>query len=203
MQLELSLEFLRYGDEAEKIRSELNKHLSVDQFQYVGHRSAEASSIIRLFGEFADWLPLYAAASIYLGRLAMHAADATKNSVASIFKKIEVEPLAHVSRTLAEAAKKVHPSSKIIVGISVLDNCCSAEISIRSTSPEEMAREIAALVLQAKNLSDVMQAEVQEGRGPMGSTIIEFQNDGSLKLRWTRRSDFGVQKFTIQKTVDD
>ncbi len=203
MQLELSSDFLRFREETGKIQSKLNRSLSVDDFRYVAYRSAEPLSIIKLLGEAVEWAPLTIPATIYLSTIAKRAGDATWEMAKSLIQSDKVKPLVLVASTLAEIADKSHAKAQVAVGITFPDDNYVIEFPIKFDTSEEVIRNLSVFVLQSENLSNIMQAEIQEGRGPIGSAVAEIQEDGSLLVMWTRKNDLKKQEFKIPRLAED
>ena len=74
-ELDLRLSEKFYG-EAAGIRAELSKHVKVGRPSIVFRQSADPTltSLVQLLGDATAWLPLKAAAAVYLGTLAKRAA---------------------------------------------------------------------------------------------------------------------------------
>ena len=179
-------------EDAEAARAGLREHLKVDQLTFVAQLSADPNlvSFIRAIGDIATWLPLSAAATVYLSTLAKHAADATWDAVRSRFARKEVKPLADVAKTLAATASKVKGEVHIFVGLDIPDDYWGTCVCIRGREPMEIARKMAAFVVHIEELSLVMHAEIEAGRGPLGGAIVEVQDDGSLRVKWRAMADF-------------
>ena len=188
--------FLRPSD-AERIRSELNQHLVVDQPQPTHLRSLDPLSYVQLLGAAAAWRVLLPAARVYFSTLAKHAADATWNGLASLFNSNEVRPLADVATTLADTAKHVDGKTKIIVGINIPDAADGTAISIESTCPEEVGRILASFIVHVEELSTAMLAEIEAGRAPVGQAIIELQDDGRLLVKFKKIADMEYRELRI------
>ena len=176
-----------HPENAEAIRTELNKYLMVDRPMYHFQESVDPAqpSFIQLLGEVALWSPLVIAATVYLKTLAKRAGDATWDGLASLFKSNEVKPLADVATCLAKAVEPVDGKATILVGLNSPDDVFGTVISTDSTDPEEIARVLASFIVHMEELSTIMQAEIEAGRTPIGRVNIELQDDGSLLVKWT------------------
>ena len=64
----------------------------------------------------------------------------------------------------------------------------------------EIARKMAAFVVHIEELSTVMRAEIEAGRGPLGGAIVEVQQDGSLRVKWRAIADFKDYERIIRET---
>ena len=97
--------------DAETIRGELSKHLTVDEPKFVYLRAADPPSVLQLLGDALSWSPLIAAATavvtVYLSTLAKRAANDTWDGLKSLLKSNEAKPLADVAKTLEVAANSV------------------------------------------------------------------------------------------------
>ena len=175
--------------DADTLRAELREHLAVGEPQTLLRRSADPilPSIIEIIGD--GWLPLKAAAIAYLSRLAIHAGDTTWNALRSRFKREETKPLAGVANALATTANKVEGKVVIVLGLNIPDDAFGTCISTEVREPEEIARQLAALIVRSENVSKVMHAEIDAGRRPIGRARIEVQDDDSLVIRWKRKTD--------------
>ena len=178
------------ADNAAAIRAELSEYLKVSEPRFIIMRSADPPSFIQLLGDVLAWLPLKAAATVYLSTLAKRAGDATCNRLASLFNSNEVKPLAGVAKTLAKAADSVDGEVEIVVGLNIPDDHFGTAISIKPGDPEEVARVLVSFIVHEEQISKAMLAEVEAGRTPLGPAIIKLQDDGSLLVSWTAQVDF-------------
>lgn len=185
MLLTLTTNFVVSGTH-ERIQSDLSEFLPIEDMAFIGCRSADPPSFIRLLGDAAEWkLILGPPALVYLSTLAKHAGDATWDKIGSLFRKDPVEPLIRCAETLSTAAKQARPPAKIVIGIGNDDELDGVEILIENTSPEEVARTVAVFVQNVENLSIALGAEIKAGRGPISNGSLEFRDDGTLLVRWT------------------
>lgn len=189
IQLVLSERFS--AQDADTLRANLREHLAVGEPQWLLRKSADPniSALIQMIGSATDWLPLKAAATAYLSRLAIHAADATRDAVQARFKSEEVKPLADTATALATAANKIERKTEIVLGLNIPDDHFGTCISIEVGEPEEIARHLASLILQVETISEEMQAEIAAGRRPVGGVRIQMCDDGGLLITWQRGGD--------------
>ena len=194
-----------HPNDAEAARRGLRKHLDVDEPTFFARFSADPNlaSIIRLIGDVAAWLPLSAAATVYLSTIAKRAGDATWDSMRSLFGRKELKPLADVATTLAETASKVEGEVCILVGLDVPDDFSGTCISIRGRDPAEIAPRMAAFLVHIEELSTVMHAEVEAGRAPLGGAIVEVQEDGNLRVKWRAAADFTEHERFIPQRLSE
>ena len=178
--------------DAEAARTALGEHLEVGEPKWYARFSADPNlvSIIRLIGDALAWLPLSAAAAVYLSTLAKHAGDATWKSIESRRRNKEVKPLTDVATTLATIASKADGRVQIAVGLNVPDDFWGTCITIQGQDPEEITRKMATFLVHIEALSRVMKAEMEAGRTPLGPAFVEIQEDGSLKVKWRTAKDF-------------
>ena len=174
--------------DAEAIRAELSEHLKVSEPKFLLFKAVDPPSVLQLLGDAGAWLPLSAAAAVYLSTLAKRAADATWDRLASLFNSNEVKPLADVAKTLATAANSVDGEVTIAVGLNIPDDHFGTAISIKPGDPEEVARVLASFIVHVEQISKAMRGEVEAGRTPLGGASIELQDDGSLLVSWVARS---------------
>ena len=191
LRLNLTLTGQFSAGEADRLRRALGEHLQVDKPRALLFRSTgpDVCSLIEVIGDATNWLPLKVAATAYLSRLAYHASDATWNALRSRFKREETKPLADVADALAATANKVEGEVEIVLGLNIPNNHFGTCVSIEDREPEEIARQLAALIVRIENVSEAMQAEIDAGRRPIGGARIEVRDDGSLLIRWQREAD--------------
>lgn len=182
-ELDLRLSEKFYG-EAAGIRAELSKHVKVGQPRFFAlFSSADPPSFVQLLGDATAWLPLKAAAAIYLGTLVKRAADATWDKIVNK----DVKPITDVATTLATAAERVDGKVRISFGLNIPSDYFGTVMFFESPYSEEVARALAYFIIHAEPLSTAMQAEVAAGREPAVSAVIELQDDKSLVVRWWTR----------------
>ena len=187
--------------DAETIRTELGKHLVVDEPKFLVLKSADPPSVFQLLGDAQYWLPLAVVAAkvvdVYLSTLIKRAADATWDGLASLLKSNEVKPLADVAKTLETAANSVTGEVRIGVGLSIPDDYFGTMLYIRPSASEEIARQLAFFVVHAEQISKSMQAEIAAGHTPLGGATIELHDDGSLLIRWVCQADSSRHELRI------
>ena len=150
-------------------------------------RSADPPSFIQIMGEAVQWLsPLKVAATVFLSQLAKDAAsDVYKNKakIAQALAQIGAAPL----RLVAESLKRVRDESprqpRIVLGLSIPDDYFGTALSITDHSEEEVAYLIAGFVMRAEVIQQLVQAEVDAGRPPLGRVQV-MCSDGGFKLVW-------------------
>ena len=187
-------------DDAEAIQAELSEYLKVGKPSIISRRSADTTSLVQLLGDVADWLPLKAAAAVYLSAVLKRAGDVTWDRLASRFNSSEVKPLADVATTLATTAEHVDGGVEIVVGLNIPDNHFGTAISIKSSESKEVARVLASFIIHVEKLSKAMQEEIEAGRVPLGPAIIKLQDDGSLLIRWRKQNDLSVHELRLPRT---
>ena len=119
---QLELVFSREFDSgfAETVKAELGAYLEITGPYFSFEKAAEPSlgpPLIQLIGDAAAWLPLGAAATVYLTTLAKRAAGATWDGLASLLISKEVKPLADVATTLADVVQEAESDVEIVVGL--------------------------------------------------------------------------------------
>jgi hypothetical protein len=178
-------------ERAERLVTKLRDHLEVAGPSTLYRKGADPSAIpqyIQLIGDAALWLPLVLAAKWfvkpYLETLGPIAARATRDGLAALFRKDEVEPLADVADALADARQATTGRVEIVVGLNTPDPHFGTAMHITSNTPEEIGLELALFVTHAEELSATMKAEVEAGRAPVGRALIALEEDGSLSVRW-------------------
>ena len=174
----------KFSDEADGIRAELSKHLKVGQPSIVIRRSVDPPSLVQLLGDATAWLPLKAAAAVYLATLAKRAAEATWDKIAN---RNDVKPITDVATTLATAAERVDGEVTISFGLNIPSDYLGTVMFFESPDSEEVARALFCFIAHVEQLSTAMQAEVAAGREPAVSAVIELQDDKSLVVRWWTR----------------
>lgn len=188
------------GD-AESLRAALARRLRVGKPRFVHRASADPPSTIQLLGEVAAWLPLAAAASGLLAgfskRLGERVANAAWDGAAAWLRSREGAPLADVAEALVAAADRVDGEVSIGVGLSFPDDHFGTAIWIDSRDPVEVARKLSVFITRVGRISKTMQAEIECGRRPVGPSIVELQEDGSVVLRWMAESDLKLYEKRI------
>ena len=187
--------------DAETIRGELSKHLTVDEPKFVYLRAADPPSVLQLLGDALSWSPLIAAATavvtVYLSTLAKRAANDTWDGLKSLLKSNEAKPLADMAKTLEVAANSVTGEIRIGVGLSIPDDYFGTTMYIKPSTSEEMAYRLAFFVVQAEPISKSMQAEIAAGHTPLGGATIELCSDGSLLITWVSQADSSRHELRI------
>ena len=194
---ELILTISEQSDDARTLHAALNRYLDVSEPRFAFQGATSPPSFIQLLGDVAAWLPLSAAATIYLGAIAKRAGEATWDGLASLFKSKEVKPLANVATALVEAADRIAAEVTISVGLSIPDDYFGTSISTKSLDPVEVARVLSTFIVRAEQIAKTMLVEIECGRGPLGPVIVELQEDGSLVLKWLTAAD----KKTYKKRI--
>lgn len=185
--------------EAARLHERLRQHLNVGPPHHVVRKSVDLDAgyqIIQLIGDLANWLPLQAAAGIFLGTLAKRAADALWDAAAAALKRPEVRPLADVSDALAKAMAHAGPETELIVGLDIPERNWGTVLIIKDRDPVRIAHALAVFAGKADQLSSVMKAEVKAGRAPMGRAIVEVDGDG-LVVRWRSQADSAANEARI------
>ena len=184
--------------DAETIQAELSEYLKVSEPKLMLLRSADPPSILNLLGDPLAWLPLKAAAAVYLSTLAKRAGDATWEGLASLLKSNKVKPVADVAKTLATAANSVDGKVTMTVGLNIPDDHFGTAISIKPGPPEEVTRILlASFVVHVEQIEEAMRAEIEAGRTPLGGAKIELQDDGSLLVSWVAQADSSCYELRI------
>jgi hypothetical protein len=200
-QLELLLsEGFRQGS-SDSITARLGKVLDISGPHYYVRRTADPSQLpqlIQLLGDAAAWLPLQAAASVYLGTLAKHAADATWRGISTLFKSPEVKPLADTAETIADAASDIGGEVEIFVGLNIPDKNWGTAMRIKAGNAEDIARALALFVVNADKISKMMQEEIAAGRIPFARAEIEVHEGDTLILKW-RDQNFETHERKVDK----
>ncbi len=197
--LTLSLSERFDTDDANHLRSALEEHLAVGEPRYLFRKSIEPglTSVVELLGAAADWWPLKAAATVYLGALAKRAADATWTGLAERLRSKEVEPLKDVATDLALTAKKAGTDVEIVVGLDVPDDFQGTAMVIRTQEPEEVARMLAIFVARADEISTLISAEAAGDQRPVGRVEVILEEDGQVLVRWMSKSDLRIRERRI------
>ncbi|MEQ9518546.1 MAG: hypothetical protein RLN89_03805 [Parvibaculum sp.] len=186
-QLELLLSEGFRQSSSDSIAARLGKVLDISGPHYYVRRAADPSQLpqlIQLLGDAAAWLPLQAAASVYLSTLAKHAADATWKGISTLFKSPEVKPLADTAEIIAGTASDIGGEVEIFVGLNIPDKHWGTAMQIKAGNPEDIARALALFVVNADKISKMMQEEIAAGRTPFARAGIEVCDNGGLIVRW-------------------
>lgn len=203
-QLELLLSEGFDPSSSASITARLGKVLDISGPHYYFRRGADPSQLpqlIQLLGDAAAWLPLQAAASVYLGTLAKHAADATWKGVSALFKSPEVKPLADTAETIADAASDMGGEVEIFVGLNIPDKNWGTAMRINAGSAEDVARALALFVVNADKISKMMQEEINAGRIPFARAEIEVHEGDTITVRWQDQNFVEHKKDIQSKTI--
>ena len=188
------------GESHKRIESDLSEFLPIEDMACVGYRSADPPNFIKLLGDVAEWkLILGPPVAVYLSTLAARAGNVTWNKIESLFRSDSVKLFIRCVETLSTAAKQAHPPAKIVIGIGNDNELDGVEILIENTSPEEIARTVAVFVQNVENLSIALDAEIKAGRGPISNGSLEFQDDGTLLVRWTTSPDLEHHELVLPR----
>ena len=184
--------------EAADMVTALRVHICVDDARWRLQKSADPGSdlVIQLIGNLAAWLPLSAAATVFLTTIAKRAGDATWDAIANVFKTKEVRPLAEVATTLGNALEKAGPGTQLIVGLSIPEPNWGTVLLISETDPLKIATKLAEFVSLSNKISMAMEAEVAAGRAPLGRAQISIEDDGAV-IRWVSQRDFARHEKRI------
>ena len=185
LSLEMTEKFIR--SDYEFVRPELNQYLNVRKPTILFRRSADPTliSFIELAGEVVAWMPIKAAATVYLSRLAFRAADVTWDNLASLRKDKTVKPLKDVAATLVKAADLIDGELTYRFGLEIPHDDTSTEIFIEARSPEEVEPVLVAFVANVEELYIAIKAEIDAGRTPLLRHVLaELQDDESLHVKW-------------------
>ena len=188
------------ADVTESVKAELSAYFNIEGPYIYFQKSADSGSgpqLIQLIGDYAAWLPLATAVSVYFSTLAKKAADATWDGLSLLFKKDDVKPLANVVNTLANAAQAVEGDVEIILGIDIPDKNWGTAMVIKSKNPEEIACALASFVSRVELLAKEMEKVVAEGNAPLARAIITLEEDCSLLVRWQSQKDFNMHEKRI------
>lgn len=187
--------------DAETIREKLGKHLTVDEPQFVYSRAGDPPSVLQLLGDALSWEPLMKAAAalvaLYLKGAVTRAGSDTWDALKSLLKRNEAKPLADVAKTLEVAVNSVSGEIRIGVGLSIPDDYFGTTMYIKPSSSEEIACRLAFFVVQAKPISEFMQAEIAAGHMPLGGATVELCSDGSLLITWVSQADSSRHELRI------
>ena len=183
------------------IKNDLGTVLNVEGPYHRIRKAADPSELaqaIQLLGDAAAWLPLQAAATVYLGTLAKHAADATWKGVSALFKSPEVKLLADTAETIAGAASDIGGEVEIFVGLNIPDKNWGTAMQIKAGNPEDIARALALFVVNANKISKMMEEEIAAGRTPFARAEIEVHEGDTLILKW-RDQNFEMHERKVDK----
>ena len=194
--LELTLSD-RFGTEdADAVCAALSEHLCLGKPRSLFRQSADPNlpSVVQLVGHAAGWSPLKVAAtaffSAHIATLAKRAGDATSDGIATRLKNKEARPLADVATTLTETANRPGGKAEIVVGLNTPGDHFCTGVRITEDTPAAVAFKLAAFVVHATSLEEMMLAETAAGNAPCGQVTVEVQVDGSLLVKWRSQPDF-------------
>ena len=126
-----------------------------------------------------------------------HAADATRDRIASLMRRKEVKPLADCAEALSMEAQKVDGEVEIVVGLNIPDDRYGTVVSVKSREPTDIALAMAAITIHAKEISNTVQTEMAASGTPAGEVSVTIQADGSLLLKWKSGPTFEEREVRI------
>ena len=178
-------------EESERLRVAISQHMPVGETKRYLRLSGDPSltPLIQLIASADVWFYLKAAAGIFLAALVKRAADATWDWAQSLAENREAKPITEIASALALTSRLLDSEIDIIVGVDVPDDFFGTCLAIRTTDPTEIANKLACFVAHAQELTNVMEAEINAGRGPIGRAIVEVQEDASLIVKWYSMED--------------
>ena len=189
-------------EDAESIRSRLGCHLPVGTTQRIHRASFDPPSLIQLLGAVEAWqileIPALAFVTWFSITIAKKAGEATWDRFSDQKNNKDIEPLVAVVTTLVEATPRGDGEVHIGIGLNIPDNFYGTVIWTDSCDPIQVARNLSVLVVNAKKIARTAQAEIEHGNKPVGSFVIELENDGSMTIRWTDHADFKIRKTSIR-----
>ena len=151
-------------------------------------RSAEPPSFIQIMGEALQWLsPLKVAATVFLSQLAKEAATEiykNKAKIAEALAQAAAAPLRRAAASLKQARHQSPRHPRVVLGLSMPDDYFGTALSITHESEEEIAYLLASFVTKAEAIQQVIQAEIDAGRRPLGRVQVVPTGAGGLRLVW-------------------
>ena len=147
---------------------------------------------IKLIGEAADWLPLKAAAAIFLSQLAKEAATDIykhKAAIARALGEVAAAPIRTVAQSLLRA--RLDSGSAVpgvVLGLSIPNDFFGTSIDLDAMSEEEIAVVVSKFVTRAEEIEAIIKAEIVAGNPPMGSVLVSSASSGGFTLSWLDRS---------------
>ena len=179
------------------IRIALGNYVKVGNPIRVFQRSADPPSVIELLGEVPLWAPFAIAASAYLAQIAKRAGDATWDSLTSLFKGKEMNPIIDIATTLSTVVDEINGEVKIVFGLNFPDEISGTTISANARNPAEVARALSSFVVHVDLISEFLHTEFGQGRRPLGPVMVTLQDDGRLLLKWCDETDFQYREKCI------
>ena len=188
--------------DAEIMRTELSKHLNIDEPEVLQLRTADPPAVLQLLGDALSWSPLKVAATTvvtaYLLTLAKTSCQRYMGWTENHFSRAKKRShLPTWQKTLEIAANSVTGERRITVGLSIPDDYFGTVLYIRPSASEEIVRQLAFFVVHAEQISKSMQAEIAAGYTPLGGATIELHDDGSLLISWVRQADSSRHELKI------
>ena len=205
-ELELTLSERFTDEDATALRAAISRHFHVSSpVQRVHRRSFDLPSTILLLGAPIAWQVLVKPAAAFaksfgksFGKTLGKRAGNAVSDIASEWKKNrDIKPLADVAMAFVATADRVGGKVTISVGLNIPDDYFGTVISTDSRDPLEVARVLAAFVVHAQRLADIVQAEIERGHEPIGEVLVELTPDGTVTIRWHAGSDFKAHEKNI------
>ncbi len=187
-ELSLTLSEKFTDEDATALRAAISGHFHVSSpVQRVYRRSFDPPSTIQLLGAAIAWKvlikPAAAFAESFAKTLGKRAGNAVSDTVSG-WKKKDIKPLADVATAFVTAADGVGGKVTISVGLDIPDDYFGTVISTDSRDPVEVARVLAAFVVHAQEIADIVQAEIERGHEPLGGFNVGLEHAGTVKIQW-------------------
>ena len=205
-ELELTLSERFTDEDATALRAAISRHFHVSSpVQRVHRRSFDPPSTILLLGALIAWQVLVKPAAAFaksfgksFGKTLGKRAGNAVSDIASEWKKNkDIKPLADVAMAFVATADRVGGKVTISVGLNIPDDYFGTVISTDSRDPLEVARVLAAFVVHAQEIADIVQAEIERGHEPLGGFNVGLEHDGTVKIQWLARSDLKAHEKNI------
>jgi hypothetical protein len=151
-------------------------------------RSAEPPTIVQVVGGLLAWTtPLKLAAAAFTTSIGKHAGDDLWKNKAAIGKAIKLQStqiLYNASGALVNVGSSIPRPIQLAVGLNFPDPHFGSTFSLTPGSREDAAAKIAALVLKAERIQDLLADHEAKGAGPIGPVRLELEGSGDVEITW-------------------
>lgn len=186
-----------------QLEAELRTFVPITSVRTTIFQTADASSIIQLVGNLAEWItPFKAAVAIFLAQLVKRAADDIwdrRAQIAAALKERGVMPLRKFAATFARTHRESPIKTNIVIGIVVPDNNSKTVVISVPEIEEDAAWILARFIDTVEEIQALMKQLVAEGRAPTARATLYLLDDGRLTVRYT---DPTTQKVT-EELIDE
>lgn len=172
-------------DNRDQLVEDLSASIKIGEIRETHFRGADGlPSYIQLIGNWQAWVPIVAAATVFLKKIAERAADD-----AYPILKTGAQDVFHLFvEALSRARGRADDIPQIIVALDVPDDYFGTSLSISTSTEIDAAVLLANFVAQSQKIHRAVQAEVDNGARPVGGFKLAALEDGRFEVTWTEHT---------------